>query len=139
MVQVRSSFRRSFKQNFPTHMSLENFAIIRDAVSQRSSSWDRTGGNFDCVTDLAPGKSAVLLNTEGPGKITHIWLTLMEFPGHEMLLRDLVFRLYWEGSAVPSRRFGTSPHDRRYGSDRIPYFLSAGLVPDAASCFVSGD
>lgn len=83
-------------------MSLENYALIRRALSRRSSSYDRTGGNIDCLTDIAPDATVVLLDTEGPGKITHLWLTMMEFPGHETLLRDLVLRIYWEGSTVPS-------------------------------------
>jgi hypothetical protein len=83
-------------------MSLENFAIIRDARARRSSSWDRTGGNIDCLTDIAPGKSPVILDTDGPGKVTHIWITMMEFPGHETHFRDMVIRMYWDGSMVPS-------------------------------------
>jgi hypothetical protein len=83
-------------------MSLRDVARITDAVSQRSSSWDRTGGNIDCVTDLAPGKSAVLLETDGPGRVTHIWLTYMEYPGHATALRDLVLRMTWEGADVPA-------------------------------------
>jgi hypothetical protein len=83
-------------------MSIEHYALIRDASTRRSSSWDRTGGNSDCVTDIAPAQSLVLLDTEGPGKITHIWMTMMEMPGHETHHRDMVIRMYWEGSDVPS-------------------------------------
>ena len=83
-------------------MSLDNYALIRDASAQRSSSWDRTGGNVDCITDLAPGQTEVLLDTAGPGKITHIWITMMEHAGHETHLRDMVIRMYWDGSEVPS-------------------------------------
>jgi hypothetical protein len=83
-------------------MSLENYAIMRRALPRRTSSYDRTGGNIDCLTDIAPGAAVVLLDTEGPGKITHLWITMMEFPGHETLLRDMVLRIFWEGSTVPS-------------------------------------
>jgi hypothetical protein len=83
-------------------MSLENFALIRNASTQRSSSWDRTGGNIDCVTDIAPGATVSLLDTKGPGKITHLWITTMEHPGHETHFRDMVIRMYWDGSTVPS-------------------------------------
>ena len=83
-------------------MGLQDVARITDAVSQRSSSWDRTGGNIDCLTDLAPGKSAVLLEADGPGRVTHIWLTYMEYPGHATALRDLVLRMTWERADVPA-------------------------------------
>jgi hypothetical protein len=83
-------------------MSLENFALIRNASTQRSSSWDRTGGNIDCLTDIAPGATVSLLDTKGPGKVTHLWITMMEFPGHETHFRDIVIRMYWDDSKVPS-------------------------------------
>jgi hypothetical protein len=83
-------------------MSLQDCFLIRDATTHRASSYDRTGGNLDFITDLAPGEAAVLLETAGPGKITHLWMTLAESPVHETVLRDLVLRIYWEGSTVPS-------------------------------------
>ena len=84
-------------------MGLEDCFLIRDATTHRASSYDRTGGNLDFITDLAPGGTAVLLETAGPGKITHLWMTLAESPVHDTVLRDLVLRIYWEGSAVPGR------------------------------------
>jgi hypothetical protein len=83
-------------------MSLEDCFLIRDATTHRASSYDRTGGNLDFITDLAPGEAAVLLDTPGPGKITHLWMTLAESPVHDTVLRDLVLRIYWEGAAIPS-------------------------------------
>ena len=82
--------------------ALENLAVITDGRSRRSSSWDRTGGNVDALTDIPPGGTAVLLDTRGPGKVTHIWLTVMEYPGHDTLLRDLVIRMFWEDERLPS-------------------------------------
>ena len=83
-------------------MSLENIALVTDALSRRSSSWDRTGGNIDCVTGFEPGATTVLLETDGPGKITHMWITVMENGCQQTIMRDLVLRMYWEGSATPS-------------------------------------
>jgi hypothetical protein len=83
-------------------MDLSHLARITSARSRRSSSWDRTGGNKDNISDLAPGATQVLLDTDGPGRVTHIWLTYFEYPGHTTVLRDLVVHMYWEGSAVPS-------------------------------------
>jgi hypothetical protein len=81
---------------------LEDLAIVTDAQSRRSASWDRTGGNIDCLTAFAPGETAALLETAGPGKVTHIWITMMEFPCHATPLRDIVLRMYWDGAVVPS-------------------------------------
>lgn len=81
---------------------LQQLAQITNAVSRRSSSWDRTGGNVDCLTDLAPGDTALLLDTSGPGKVTHIWITVMEYEGHETVFRDMVLRMYWDGRDAPS-------------------------------------
>jgi len=83
-------------------MGLADLVRITDGESQRSSSWDRTGGNVDCLTDIAPGQSAVLLETDGPGRITHIWMTYFEYPGHATVLRDMVLRMTWDNAEVPS-------------------------------------
>jgi len=86
-------------------MSIHSLAQIQDAVSRRSSSWDRTGGNVDCLTDIAPGETAVLLETEGPGKVTHIWVTVSQYLAHvpdAAMLRDMVLKIYWDGASVPS-------------------------------------
>jgi hypothetical protein len=83
-------------------MNLHDCSLIRNATTHRSSSYDRTGGNLDFLADSAPETSAVLLDTAGPGKITHFWLTLSPSPTHATALRDLVLRIYWEGAPVPS-------------------------------------
>ncbi len=46
----------------------------RDARSGRASSWDHSGRNMDNWV-LPPGGSAVLADIEGPGCLTHIWMT----------------------------------------------------------------
>jgi len=83
-------------------MNMENLALIQDSTSHRSSSWDRTGGNIDCITDVAPGSSQTLLDTQGSGKVTHIWITVMEYANHPTVFRDMVLRMYWDDSLTPS-------------------------------------
>jgi hypothetical protein len=62
----------------------------------RASSFARGGGNRDTI-DLPPGGGEVTLaDLQGPGAITHIWMT---FRGGG---RDILLRFYWEGSAHPS-------------------------------------
>ena len=81
---------------------LDNLATVNDRTSHRASSHDRTGGNIDNIMSFAPGTTHVLLDTDGPGQINHMWLTVSGFPGHSTALRDLVLRIYWEDSPVPS-------------------------------------
>ena len=49
-------------------------ARLRNAHSGRVSSWDQTGRNQDYWT-IGPGETRVLADIEGPGAITHIWMT----------------------------------------------------------------
>jgi hypothetical protein len=49
---------------------------------------------FDYLKDLFPRLPAA--------KITHLWMTLAESPVHTTVLRDLVLRIFWEDSPVPS-------------------------------------
>ena len=46
----------------------------RDARSGRCSSWDQTGRNQDAWW-IGAGETAVIADLEGPGCITHIWMT----------------------------------------------------------------
>jgi hypothetical protein len=69
------------------------------ARSRRSSSWDRRGGNWDFVL-VAPGESAVLLECDGPGCVTHLYCALA-FP--ELTdYRDAILRCWWDGEETPS-------------------------------------
>jgi D-arabinan exo alpha-(1,3)/(1,5)-arabinofuranosidase (non-reducing end) len=72
---------------------------LTGARSRRASSWDRSGGNQDFVT-VGPGQTAVLLEHEGPGCISHVYCA-MAFP--ELTdYRDAILRCYWDGEATPS-------------------------------------
>ena len=55
--------------------SLRGLARLRDAKRRRASSWDRTGGNEDCLT-IPAGETATLGDIGGAGSITHIWFTI---------------------------------------------------------------
>lgn len=54
--------------------TLSGLATLRKARSGRASSWDQSGRNKDYWL-LAPGTTAVLADLEGPGAITHMWMT----------------------------------------------------------------
>ena len=49
-----------------------------------------------CIT-LAPGSVTTLMDAEGPGRITHIWITI-----DQKRFRDLILRIYWDGETIPS-------------------------------------
>lgn len=78
---------------------LSNLALLRDARSRRSSSYDRSGGNEDSVR-FAPGETREILRTSGAGCVRHIWMTTKG--PEEALLRRWVIRMYWDGEEHPS-------------------------------------
>ena len=71
---------------------------LRNARTGRVSSWDRTGGNRDFLS-FQPGETKELLRLDGPGAITHIYMTPAAGPA---FLRTAVIRMYWDDEAVPS-------------------------------------
>jgi hypothetical protein len=117
---------------------LEDLATIVDRESHRASSYDRTGGNVDNVTSFAPGQTHVILDTEGPGQITHLWMTLARFPGHRTVTRDLVIRMYWDNSPVPSVEvpvgdFFAMGHAKMYQVRSVP--IAVGIHRVAMNCY----
>lgn len=82
------------------HTSLTNLARLRDFHSLRSSSYDRTGGNKDCI-EIAPGKRLVIAEFDGPGCIKHIWST--NSLAHDRdAMRSVILRMWWDGEKTPS-------------------------------------
>jgi hypothetical protein len=53
---------------------LSELTKIFDARSARFSSWNQIGSKRDNWV-IAPGESAILAEIDGPGCITHIWMT----------------------------------------------------------------
>jgi len=119
--------------------TLEGIAKVEPSLrSHRASTWDRTGGNGDAIMSFAPGQTHVVLETKSPGRINHIWMTASHFPGHDTYLRDLVIRMYWDGSNVPSVEvpagdfFGLS-FARTYAFESLP--VAVGENPAAMNCY----
>lgn len=71
----------------------------KDYVLRRSSSYDRTGGNADYRV-VAPGETLTLLDTDGPGVVSHIWITIASRERYH--LKKIVLRMYWDNEATPS-------------------------------------
>jgi hypothetical protein len=74
---------------------LDQLAIIRSGTTGRVSSWDTSGRNQDFWL-LDPGESRVLADIDGPGLLTHIWMTQ---PKH---YRECLLKFTWDNAAQPS-------------------------------------
>jgi len=81
--------------------SLAGLARLRDFRRGRLSSWDRSGGNRDCLV-IPPGERAELGRIQGPGCVKHLWVTTMAIPEEAHELCGLVLRAWWDGEASPS-------------------------------------
>ena len=88
---------------------LGDIARLRDVVSGRLSSWDRSGRNDDYWV-IPPGGTITIADLPGPGTIMHLWLTQWsrhvlgvdwEVPEPD-LLRTLVLRITWDDQSTPA-------------------------------------
>ncbi len=81
-------------------------AATKPALSQqqtyrahRASSADPAGANRDYRT-VSPGATQTVLDTGGPGAVTHLWFAVAD---HEpVALKRVVLRMYWDGETMPS-------------------------------------
>ena len=84
--------------------SLADLARLRHGVRRRRvSSYDIKGGNRDCWT-IEPGENKTLAEIDGPGVITHIWMTMdagPKVPKERHLLRRSVLRMFWDDEPTP--------------------------------------
>jgi len=78
---------------------LSNIAKIVDARTKRISSYDRSGGNGDCIR-IDKGETAVVAEMRGSGIVKHIWITVA--CDDPLFRRNLVIRFYWDGCEHPS-------------------------------------
>ncbi|MGJ4845242.1 glycoside hydrolase family 172 protein [Leifsonia sp. Le1] len=83
-------------------ITAENPTGARGAGGQTSSPLGPGRKGRPCIT-LPAGETTELANIDGAGTIRHIWMTVAthtEAVG--FVLRDLVLRMYWDGSETPS-------------------------------------
>lgn len=81
------------------HDFLDTMMYIKKAKTKRVSSWDQTGRNKDCLF-IPKGETRVIADIEGPGKITHIWMT--QGSEDSEFLRKILLKIYWDGEENPS-------------------------------------
>jgi hypothetical protein len=78
---------------------MRGLATLRSYRSKKASSWDRSGKNRDYVC-IPKGESRTIASIDGPGCITHIWMTVacddLLYP------RKMVLRMFWDGEEQPS-------------------------------------
>ncbi|WP_135549875.1 glycoside hydrolase family 172 protein [Paenibacillus cymbidii] len=67
--------------------------------TKRQSSYDRTGGNKDCVP-VPAGSTVDIAVIPGAGIVRHIWMTLNA--PDKFIRRNAVIRMYWDGETEPS-------------------------------------
>lgn len=65
----------------------------------RASSADPTGANAD-YRRIPPGGTLTVLDTDGPGMISHLWFTIADNEPYH--LKRIVLRMYWDGESSPS-------------------------------------
>jgi len=74
---------------------LDQLTRISAARTARFSSWDKTGRNADAWI-IDPGETRVLADIQGPGCITHIWMT----QGNHY--RECLLKITWDNARSPS-------------------------------------
>ena len=78
----------------------ESLAMPLDFKARRVSSYDVSGGNVDAWLHIQPGETKVLADLDGPGVISHIWMTLASVDIY--YLRKVLLLIYWDEEAEPS-------------------------------------
>ncbi|MYA18416.1 MAG: DUF2961 domain-containing protein [Gammaproteobacteria bacterium] len=76
-------------------MDLGRLARIGSGSTARASSWDTTGRNDD-AWNIEPGERRVLADIEGPGTITHLWMTQRNH------YRECLLLVTWDHADRPS-------------------------------------
>ncbi len=104
---------------------------IRNNVRSRQvSSFDKTGGNGDCLSAIKDGSRFNIFDVRGAGIINRIWITIG--PGADKLDRNnLIIRMYWDGNTFPSVEAPIGPFfgngwDESYNFVTLPLAVSPG-------------
>jgi len=94
------SFSVLYSQNSGSEMSSLSL-IKKDVKTKRVGSYDKTGGNGDCLAGINDGEKITIMDVKGAGIINHIWITIA--PGADRLSRnDIILKMYWDGNTFPS-------------------------------------
>lgn len=83
----------------PDHSWFDFVRVNNQRHTHRASSSDPTGGNTDRIF-ISHGETRTLLEVDGPGVITHIWMTSASV--EDLWLRKALIKMYWDGETEPS-------------------------------------
>lgn len=85
----------------PANEMLSLTKMQKNVKSRRVSSYDKTGGNGDCLGGIKDGEKRTIMEVKGAGIINHIWITIA--PEAAKLSRnDIILKMYWDGNDYPS-------------------------------------
>jgi hypothetical protein len=127
-----------FSQNVGTEM-YQLSQIRHNVKSKQVSSYDRSGGNGDCLSGIQDGAKVTIFDVKGAGIINRIWITIA--PGAAQLNRNnIVMRMYWDGNAFPSVESPIGPFfgngwDESYNFVSVPLAVSPGAGKSYVSYF----
>ncbi len=81
---------------------ISRLPFYKNYTVHRASSYDRSGANDDgnWSNKIQPGETRAIAALDGPGIITHIWITIAA--QEQFHLKKLVLRMYWDGETNPS-------------------------------------
>lgn len=83
----------------PFNSPLATVPLPHPGRALHEGSWDRTGGNRDCIS-IPQGHTVTLLDYNGKGIIHRFWVTVD--PQNTASLRQLILRMYWDNETNPS-------------------------------------
>jgi hypothetical protein len=111
---AQTSARLTGEGSYPRELEL---ALLRNYRTAKASSYDRTGGNGD-ARRVEPGATLALMEADGPGAISHTWITIAAADAQH--LKKIVLRMYWDGEQEPSVE---APVGDFFGLNLGEYFL----------------
>lgn len=113
--------------------------IRNNVKSKQVSSYDKTGGNGDCLSGIKDGAKVTIFDVKGAGVINRIWITIS--PGADQLNRNnIILRMFWDGSSFPSVESPIGPFfgngwDETYNFVSVPLAVSPGSGKSYVSYF----
>jgi hypothetical protein len=99
LLLVLASCNSSNRADLEKLLSPADLPYLKASKLMQVSSYDTSGGNNDRIS-IPSGKTATILNAQGPGVITRIWFTLDS--KDPALLRQLLLRVFWDDEEDPS-------------------------------------
>lgn len=134
LIVIQAGF--AFSQELENEMF--SLSQIKEGLkSKRVGSYDKTGGNGDCLNGIKNGQKETIMDVKGAGVISHIWITIA--PGADALNRnDIIIRMYWDGNTFPSVESPIGPFFGN-GWNETYNFVSAPLAvsPGSGKSYIS--